>query len=94
MVRTPWYVYLAKYLEARKHPAHLPSRENNLIIQHSVQFPWIDGYLFHMGLDLQICKFIRDDKIYDFLKVFHDEPCGGNFIDQRIGHKLLQMGYY
>ena len=41
-----------------------------------------------------ICRCICKDEIYDILKAFDDEPCGGHFIDRRIGHKVLQMGNY
>jgi hypothetical protein len=33
-------------------------------------------------------------RIYDILKAGHDEPCGGNFVDRRTRHNILQMGYY
>ena len=28
------------------------------------------------------------------MKACHEEPCGGNFADKRIGHKVLSTGYY
>ncbi len=41
-----------------------------------------------------ICICIREDEIHDILKACHDETCGGHFANRRIGHKVLQMGYY
>jgi hypothetical protein len=73
---------------------HISSRERKWIVQHSARFAWISGYLFHTGVDLQICRCIQDDEIYDILKARHDEPYGGHFVDHRTGHKILQMGYY
>eukprot|EP00253_Pinus_taeda_P009868 PITA_09868 len=35
-----------------------------------------------------------EDDIFEILKVAHDGPYGGHFADKRIGHKVLQMGYY
>jgi len=65
-----------------------------LIVQCSAQFTWISGYLFHTGDDLQIQRCVREDEIYDILKEGHDKPYGGDFVDHRTGHKILQMGYY
>ena len=52
------------------------------------------GYLFHTGIDQQIQRCVAKDDIYEILKAAHDGPCGGNFADKRIGHNVLQMGYY
>ena len=43
---------------------------------------------------MHIHRCIREDDIYDILRACHDEPCGGHFLDRRMGHKVLQMGYY
>lgn len=37
---------------------------------------------------------MREDEVYDILKAFHSEPCGGHFVYKRIGYKALWMGYY
>jgi hypothetical protein len=92
--KPPWYADVENYLAAGRLPTHLSSRERKLIVQRSARFAWINGYLFHTGVDLQIRRCVRDDEIYDILKAGHDEPCGGNFADRRTGHKILQMGYY
>lgn len=47
-----------------------------------------------MGSNFQILGCIKEDKIYDILKDFHDKPYGGHFFDHRTGHKILQMDYY
>ena len=85
---------MANYLVVGRLPTHLSSKERKLIIQRSAQFPWISGYLFHTGVDLQICRCACDDEIYGIRKVGHYEPYGGHFVDHRTGHEILQMGYY
>jgi hypothetical protein len=92
--KPPWYADMRNYLAAGRLSAHISSRERKLIIQRSTRFSWISRYLFHIGVDLQIRRCVRDDEIYDILKVGHDEPCGGHFSYRRTGHKILQMGYY
>ena len=52
------------------------------------------GYLFHTRSNKQIRRYVSEDDIYEILKAAHDGPCGGHFTDKRIGHKVLQMGYY
>lgn len=32
--------------------------------------------------------------MFDILKACHDEPRGGHFVDKRIAHKVLHLGYY
>jgi VanZ family protein len=67
--KPPWYADVENYLAMGILPAHLSSRERKLIVQRSARFSWINGYLFHTGVDLQIHICIRDDKMYDILKV-------------------------
>ena len=88
-VKKPCHVDVTHYLEIQKFIAHLLSRENKLIIKCSARFSSIDYYLFHTGSDLQIRSYIKEDKIYDILKAFHDEPYSAKFANQRTGHKVL-----
>lgn len=41
-----------------------------------------------------IRRYVREDEIYDILRVFHDETCGGNLANKRITYKILRLGYY
>ena len=90
----PWYVDIANYLSIGKVPQHFPYTEWWKIIHHSSRYTWIEGFLFYTGPDQLIQCCIGEDGIYDVLKAAHDGPCGGNFVDKRTGHKVLQMGYY
>ena len=93
-MKTLWYVDVTNYLAVGKLPKHLMPRERKLIVQHNTRFSWIRAYLFHTGANMHICRCLREDEIYDILKPYHDGPCGGHFADHRIGHKVLQLGYY
>lgn len=84
----------SELLAVRNLPAHLLPKERKLIVQCSSQFSWICGYIFHTASNLQIQRCIREDEAYDILKSCHNDACDGNFADHRIGHKILQMGYY
>jgi len=92
-VRTPWYVDVENYLAVGKLPKHLTPNEWKQIVQHSTQFSWIGGYLFHIGADMHIRRCVREDKIFEILKACHDGPCGGHFTDRKTSHKVLQAGY-
>jgi hypothetical protein len=87
--KPPWYADMINYLAAGRLLAHISSKERKLIVQCSARFTWINGYLFHIGADLQIRRCVRDDEIYDILKSRHDEPCGGHFADRGSGHEIL-----
>ena len=52
--KPPWYANLANYLTTGKLPQHLSSREKKRIIKISDNYSWIEGDLFHNGLDLII----------------------------------------
>jgi len=43
---------------------------------------------------MHIRRCVWVDEIFDILKACHNGPCGGHFTDKRIGHKVLQIGYY
>jgi len=51
---SPWYADIANYLVVGKLPSHLSHREKRRIIQQSVRYSWINGCLFHTGLDQEI----------------------------------------
>eukprot|EP00253_Pinus_taeda_P035492 PITA_35492 len=91
---TLWYADIANYLDTGKVPHHLPYKEQRKIIHQSTRYSWMVGYLFHTGVDQQIRRCVAEDDIYEILKVAHDGPCGGHFVDKRTGHKVLQMGFY
>jgi hypothetical protein len=91
---SPWYIDISNYLSARKLPCHLSPREQRKIVQQSTQYYWIEGYPFYSGPNQEIWSCVREDEVYDILKVCHRDPYGGHFVDKRIGYKALQMGYY
>ena len=72
----------------------MSKREKRKIIQQSARYCWVNGHLFYTGPDLEIRRCVREDEIFHILKACHDEPYGGHFVDRRIGHKVLRMGYY
>lgn len=43
---------------------------------------------------MHIRRCVREDEIFDILNACHDGPCGRHFADKRIGHEVLQTGYY
>ena len=49
---SPWYADIANYLAVQKLPAHLSNRERWRIVQQSVMYCWIEGYIFYIGLHL------------------------------------------
>eukprot|EP00253_Pinus_taeda_P013533 PITA_13533 len=93
-VRTPWYSNVANYLAVGRLPNHLTPNERKYIVQHSTQFSWIGGYLFHTGVDMHIRRCVREDELFDILRACHDGPCGRHFADHRTDHKVLQTGCY
>eukprot|EP00253_Pinus_taeda_P024148 PITA_24148 len=94
IMKTLWYADVANYLAMGKLPKHLTPKERKLIVKRKTRFSWIGGYLFHTGADMHIRRCVREDEIYDILKAYHDGPCSGHFVDCRIGHKILHMGYF
>lgn len=94
VVKTPWYADVTNYMAVGNLPKHLKKWERKHIVQHSARFSWIGGYLIYKRSDMCIRRCVREDEIYDILKAYHDEPCGGHFADHRTRHKALQMGYY
>eukprot|EP00253_Pinus_taeda_P009254 PITA_09254 len=85
---------IANYLVVGNLPSHLSHRKKRKIVQQSARYSWISGCLFHIGLDQEIRRCIREDEVYDILKACHDGACGGHFSDKRTTYKVLRMGYY
>jgi len=55
---------------------------------------WHDDCLYRTGPKLIIRRCVWEDEMHGILRAFHNEPCGGNFVDKRTAYKLLQLGYY
>jgi len=49
---------------------------------------------FLHGVGFFYLRFFHEDEVYEILKSFHDEPFGGNFVDERIAKKVYHLGYY
>jgi len=82
-VKTPWFANIAKYLSTGKFPSHFLAKEKQKVISKSAKYRWIGGDLFYTWADLILHRCVREDEIFDILKDFHDEPCGGHFYDKR-----------
>ena len=93
-IQSPWFVDIANYLSSRKLPPHFSPREKRQVIKKSAIYSWIRGDIFYIENDLIIRRCIREDEVLDILKEFHDEPCGGHFVDKRAAYKILHLGYY
>lgn len=50
--------------------------------------------VYHTGPDHQIRTYVRKDVIFEILKYYYEEPCGGDFEDKMTGYKVLSTGYY
>jgi len=55
----PWFADIANYLVAGRLPHQLSPKERKKIIRESCRFPWINGFLFHTGLELIIRRCMR-----------------------------------
>eukprot|EP00253_Pinus_taeda_P029297 PITA_29297 len=64
----------------------------------AIKMPWyadVANYLAVGKLPRDLtARCICEDEIYDILNTCHDDACVGHFVDRRIGHKVLYMGYY
>ena len=72
----------------------MTSKEKKRIIKQSARHIWVNGDIFYTGYDLIIRICFRQDDILEILKDFHDEPCGGHFVDKQTTYKILNLGYY
>ena len=91
---SPWYVDISNYLVVGKFPQYFSFREKKKTIQQSATYTWIDGNLYHTGPDFHIRRCVREDEVFDILKAYHEEPCGGHFVDKWTGYGVLSTGYY
>lgn len=93
-VKSLWFLDMANYPAIGKLPHYFSSNQKKRIIRKSVDYSWIKGDLFYTGPDLIICICVREDKIYDILKAYHDEPYVGHFADKQTTYKILHSSYY
>ena len=93
-IDVPWFVDIANHLVSERLPQYLFAKEKQRIIQLSANYSWVGGDLFRIDPDLIIRRCVREDEIYDILKVSHDEPYVGHFVDKRTTYKVLHFDYY
>jgi hypothetical protein len=89
---SPSFTYISNYLVVGKITHHLFPKEKHKIIKKSWIFSWINDFILYIGLDIIIKRYVREDKIYEILKDYHDGPCGGHFAYKGIGYKVPHQG--
>ena len=52
-------------------------------------YSWVQGYLFCIGPIIMILHCVEEDDIYGILKPCHDEPCGGDFTENKTANNIL-----
>lgn len=93
-VQTPWFVYLANYLDIGKFLRHFSYNRKCEIITKSVSFSYIKGYLFILALEFILRRCIKEDGVYDIINAYHNDPSSGHYAANRPTYKILQIGYY
>eukprot|EP00253_Pinus_taeda_P015861 PITA_15861 len=63
------------------------------LFANSTNTPWYADIASYLATG-KICHCVAESDIYEVLRAAHDGPCGGHFVDKRIGQKVLQMGYF
>jgi hypothetical protein len=92
--KSPWLAYIENYFSMGKLPQHLSSGEKQHIVKISATYSWIRRDLLCTRQDIIIIRCVWKDKMFDILRAFHDEPCGGNFDEKMTAYKVLHQGYY
>ena len=60
----------------------------------SASYSWVNKQLYKTGPDLIIRICVQEYEITEILKAWHDESCGGHFVDKRTAYKIILLGYY
>lgn len=90
-----WFAYIANlYLATGRLPQHLSSRKKQNIVTLNAIYSWVGCDLFRTRPNRIILRCVQEDTMFNILKAFHDETCGGHFADKRKTYKVLHLGYY
>ncbi|KAF3654551.1 hypothetical protein FXO37_16422 [Capsicum annuum] len=68
--------------------------ERKRFIHEIRKFFWDEPYLFNIGMDGMIHRFIPEIEIMRILEACHASPVEGHYGETRTAHKILQCGYY
>lgn len=78
------YANIVNYLVSSKTPPHFSPKEKHQLVEWSLPYSRLFGYLFWIGPNnvMRIC--VREDETHDIIHACHDEPHGGHFTTNKL----------
>ncbi|XP_057808487.1 uncharacterized protein LOC131022964 [Salvia miltiorrhiza] len=90
----PWFADIVNFLACGKMRPDLSSQQKKRFLANCRFYFWDDPYLFRLGKDEVIRRYIPDEEIQDVLAFCHEAHCGGHFGGRKTAFKVLQCGLY
>ena len=93
-LQSPWYADIMNFLACGIMPPEFSYQQRKKLRTDSRYYIWDDPLLFKRGVDLIIRRCVPEGEQSKILQECHASPYGGHFAGDKIGHKILQSGFY
>ena len=89
-----WYAGIVEFLTTQRLPAEWTKDERKNVRVNSRHFAIIGNRLFRRKSDGILRRCVSEAEVPDILTSCHDSACGGHFLGQLTGQKILRVGYF
>ena len=89
-----WYAGIVEFLTTQRLLVEWTKDERKKVRVNSRHFAVIGNRLFRRGADGIIKRCMSEAKVLDILTSCHDSACGGNFLGELTGQKILRTRYF
>ncbi|CAN0843672.1 Transposon Tf2-9 polyprotein [Linum grandiflorum] len=92
--QVPWFADIANYLVSGSLPEDLPKQVRRKVLHDVRNYFWDDPFLFRVGADKVIRRYIRHEETSAILQHCHAGPTGGHHGANRTARKVFDSGFY
>jgi hypothetical protein len=89
-----WYAGIVEFLTTQQLPSEWSKEEKRKMRVNSKNFALVGHRLFRRGTDGVLRRCVAATEVPAILEACHDIACGGHFLEQFTGQKILRAGYF
>jgi hypothetical protein len=89
-----WCTDFKHFLQSGDSPRNLSKKERRAPRLKYTQYQFVNGVLFQKKYNRVLLRCLEKQDVDHVLKELYDGSARRNFVDEKIAHKTLRVGYY
>jgi len=90
----PWFTDMTNFKAAGIIPETMDWQQRRKLLKDANQYIWDDPYLFKIGADNLMRRYVTSREAQNILWHYHSSPYGGHFNGERTAAKVLQSRFF